>query len=93
MDKKVFLLGLLVLVGAGAFVYLDPMDLDLLGLKQEQVVAKPAVAPKHPAAPHVAAPKTPVAQTRNKATLPAAEAVAEPAVKAKPAEEIGRAHV
>ncbi len=78
MDRKVLLLvGLLVVVGAGAFVYLDPMDLDLLGLKQEQVVAKPAVAPKHAAVPavlpHAAVPKKSVAQTQNKAALPARE--------------------
>ena len=88
MDRKVLLLGLLVIIGAGAFVYLDPMDLDLLGLKQQQVVAKPAVAPKHPAVlPHPAAPQTAVAQTQNKAALPAAAPAAEPAVaKAKPAQ-------
>ena len=85
MDRKVLLLvGLLVVVGAGAFVYLDPMDLDLLGLKQEQVVAKPAVAPKHPAVPavlpHAAVPKKSVAQTQNKAAIRAAEPAAEPAV-------------
>jgi hypothetical protein len=80
VDRKVLLLGLLVLIGAGAFVYLDPMDLDLLGLKQQQVVAQPAVTPRHPAAP-----KTAVAQTQKKAALPAAAPAAEPAVaKAKP---------
>ncbi|MGB9094367.1 MAG: hypothetical protein WCB93_09645 [Gallionella sp.] len=91
MDRKVLLLGLLVIVGAGTFVYLDPMDLDLLGLKQEQVVAKPAVPPKHPASPavlpHPAASKTAVAQTRNKAAIPAAAPAAEPAVaEANPAQ-------
>lgn len=88
MNSKVLLL-LLVLVAAGAFVYLDPMDLDLLGLKQQQVVAKPAAAPKYPAAvkPHEPAPKTAVAQTQKKAALPAAEPAAEPAAaKAKPAQ-------
>ena len=85
MDRKVLLLvGLLVVVGAGAFVYLDPMDLDLLGLKQEQVVAKPAAAPA--VLPHAAVPKKSVAQTQNKAALPAAAPAAEPAVtKTKPA--------
>jgi hypothetical protein len=79
VDRKVLLLGLLVLIGAGAFVYLDPMDLDLLGLKQQQVVAQPAVAPRHPAAPKTAA------QAQKKAALPAAAPAAEPAVaKAKP---------
>lgn len=93
MDRKVLLLvGLLVVVGAGAFVYLDPMDLDLLGLKQEQVVAKSAVAPKHPAVPavlpHAAVPKKSVAQTQNKAALRAAPkvvAVPAPAVEPVPA--------
>jgi hypothetical protein len=80
VDRKVLLLGLLVLVGAGAFVYLDPMDLDLLGLKQQQVVAQTAVTPRHPAAPQAAA------QAQKKAAIPAAAPVAEPAVaKAKPA--------
>jgi hypothetical protein len=48
--KKLLLVGMLVIVAVGAFVYLDPMGLNLLGLKQESAVAKP-VTPTHPVAP------------------------------------------
>lgn len=58
MDRKILLLiGMLVIVAAGAFVYLDPLDLNLLGLKQEPAVAKP-VAPTLSAAPVVHPPAT-----------------------------------
>ncbi|HUV99004.1 MAG TPA: hypothetical protein VMV88_02510 [Gallionella sp.] len=87
MGKKVWLLvGLLVILAAGAFVYLDPMDLDLLGMKQATVVAIPA-AKKHTTAPVVrhpaAAPKA-AAELQAKAPAPIpsppAPAEAEPAL-------------
>ena len=86
MGRKVWLLvGLLVILAAGAFVYLDPMDLNLLGLKQATVVAIPA-AKKHTTAPVVrhpaAAPKA-AAELQAKAPAPIpsspAPAEAEPA--------------
>ncbi|HUW76082.1 MAG TPA: hypothetical protein VMV70_05335 [Gallionella sp.] len=75
------LVGLLVILAAGAFVYLDPMDLDLLGLKQATVVAVPA-AKKHTAAAvvrhPVAAPKAAVALKANApAPMPPSPAPAE----------------
>ena len=87
MDRKVWLLvGLLVIVAAGAFVYLDPMDLDLLGMKKTTVVAIPA-AKRHTTAPVVrhpaAAPKA-AAELKTKASAripsPPAPAEAEPAL-------------
>lgn len=63
-SKKLVLVGILVIIGAGAFVYLDPLGLDLLGLKQGHVVVQPAAKPGAvaPAAkPSVAAPKPAVA--------------------------------
>lgn len=82
MDRKVLLLvGLLVIVAAGAFVYFDPMDLNLLGLKPETVVAKPAM-PTHPAAPVAhppAAKPMPVVATPHPAPAPATAPAAVPA--------------
>lgn len=46
--KTLMLVGILVISGA-AFVYFDPLGLDLLGLQQHAVVTKPAPAP-HPSA-------------------------------------------
>ena len=71
VQKASLLVGILAIAGGGAFVYFDPLDLDLLGLKQKSAVAQPA-APKHIAVPAVqppaAAPKTAVAQTQTKAS-------------------------
>jgi hypothetical protein len=47
--KKLVLLGILVIAAGAAFVYFDPLNLDLLGLKQNTVVAKPAATPHVPA--------------------------------------------
>jgi len=70
VQKTSLLAGILVIIGGGAFVYFDPLDLDLLGLKQKPAVAHPA-APAHaavPAAqPPAAALKAPVAPTQAKA--------------------------
>jgi hypothetical protein len=72
VQKTSLLVGFLAIIGAGAFVYFDPMDLDLLGLKQNPVAAKSA-APKHIAAtaqrPIPATPKSAVAPTQAKAPV------------------------
>lgn len=78
------LVGLLVIVAAGAFVYLDPMDLDLLGMKQATIVAIPATQ-KHttvPAVRHPAAVPKAAAKLQAKAPMPSppAPAEAEPAL-------------
>jgi len=68
--QKLAILGVLLAGGATAFVYLDPLDLDLLGLKPAPVATpiapprpaapKPAIVPATPAAPVTpAAPATP----------------------------------
>lgn len=72
VQKTSLLVGFLAIIGAGAFVYFDPLDLDLLGLKQNSTVAKSA-PPKHIAAsaqrPTPAAPKSAVAATQAKASV------------------------
>jgi hypothetical protein len=55
--QKLAILGVLLAGGAAAFVYLDPLDLDLLGLKPPPV-ATPVVQPR-PAAPKPATPAAP----------------------------------
>jgi hypothetical protein len=57
VQKTSLLVGILAIVGAGAFVYFDPLNLDLLGLKQKPAVSHPS-APAHVVAPTV---KPPVA--------------------------------
>jgi hypothetical protein len=84
MNKRnLVLVGILVIAGGAAFVYLDPLELDLLGLKKDTVAAKPAP-------PHVAtqvkqpakAPGSPV-QAQAPIAPPAAKPVAAaPAVPA-----------
>lgn len=44
--KTWILAGVLVIIGGAAFVYFDPMDMDLLGLNKSSVVVQP-VAPRH----------------------------------------------
>lgn len=82
VQKTSLLAIILVIIGGGAFVYFDPLDLDLLGLKQKPAVAHPAV-PTHAAAPAAQPPatalKAPVAPTQAKA------AVAVPSPKPLPA--------
>jgi hypothetical protein len=60
VQKTSLLVVFLAIIGAGAFLYFDPMDLGLLGLKQKPAAAKSA-APKHVAAsaqrPNPASPK------------------------------------
>ena len=70
-------IGILVIIGSAAFVFFDPLDLDLLGLKQTSVVVKhvpvsPAAVPA--AKPPASAPKAAVAPVQ--ANVPAAPAQA-----------------
>lgn len=57
VQKTSLLVGILAIVGAGAFVYFDPLDLDLLGLKQKPAVSHPASS-THGAVPAVQPPAT-----------------------------------
>lgn len=50
VQKTLLLVVILVIIGGGAFAYFDPLDLDILGLKQKPAAAKPAI-------PHVASSK------------------------------------
>lgn len=70
--QKLAILGVLLAGGAAAFVYLDPLDLDLLGLKPAPV-ATPMASPR-PAAPKPATPPAPTTPT-----TPVAPAVPEKA--------------
>lgn len=67
VQKTWALVGVLVIVGGAAFVYFDPLDLDLLGLKKSAPVVVQPAAPARAAAPKTAvapAPaKVPVAAT------------------------------
>jgi outer membrane biosynthesis protein TonB len=101
---KLLLAGIVVIAAAGAFVYFDPMDLDLLGLKKSAVVAQAATPPRAPApkaqppapAPKAAvapAPKPPVpkpAAPNPAAPKPIAAAVAAMPVATKPAVALAR---
>jgi len=69
---KLLLAGILVIAAAGAFVYFDPMDLDLLGLKKSSVVAKAETPPRAPAPkaqPPAPAPKAAVAPAKTNASV------------------------
>ena len=59
--KKLVLLGILVIAAGAAFVYFDPLDMNLLGMKQAAVVAKPAVPHVVPKAASPAATPMPAA--------------------------------
>ena len=74
--KKLVLLGILVIAAGAAFVYFDPLDLDLLGLKQKSAAAKPAT-------PHVASSKA-VAPRPMKAPVAAPSPAPSPAPAATP---------
>jgi len=93
MSMRIWILVGILIIGGAAFVYLDPLDLDLLGLKQGSPAAKPA-APQHAAAPApkpdgnapapkpgVAAPAVPasVAPAKSSAPTPAKSTAAAPA--------------
>lgn len=92
--KKLVSVGILVIIGGAAFVYFDPLGLDLLGWKEGSAIMRP-VAPPHvatpaakpgvaaPAAqPHVAAPKATVAPAQ--ANVPVAAPSAAPSRVASP---------
>lgn len=77
--KKLVPVVILVVIGGGAaFVYFDPLDLDLLGWKKGSAVVR-RVAPPHVAAPAaqppVAAPKAASAPAQANAPVAAASAV------------------
>lgn len=80
--KKLVLLGILVIAAGAAFVYYDPMDMDLLGMKKVTVVAKPATP--HAASKAVAPPpkKAPVAAASP--SIPAAPAATSSLAAPKP---------
>lgn len=59
--KKLVLLGILVIAAGAAFVYLDPLDMNLLGMKKAAVVAKPGMPHVVPKAAAPAQPKAPMA--------------------------------
>jgi hypothetical protein len=66
-QKKWVLLGILVVMGGGAaFVYFDPLDLDLLGSKNSSAVVQPVAPPR-------------VAATAAKSPVTAPKAAAAPA--------------
>jgi hypothetical protein len=82
-SKKLLLVGILLIAAGGAFVYFDPLEMDLLGLKQKPVVAKPAAAPRVPtpvAKPAAVASKAPMAPTRAPVAVPSPVAVPKTAV-------------
>jgi hypothetical protein len=96
-QKTSLLVGILVIMGGAAFVYFDPLDQDLLGLKQKPAVAQPA-APPHAATPVAKPPaavpkvavvpvqaKAPVVATGAAPTPTAAPALTSPAATAKAA--------
>jgi hypothetical protein len=68
--KKLLPVVILVVIGGAAFVYFDPLDLDLLGLKKDSVVAQHVVTPR------VAAPVAQPSTAALKAAVAAAQAIA-----------------
>ncbi len=68
-QKTAALVGGLLIVGAAAFVYIDPMGLDLLGLNPAPV-AKPSVAKKAPQPPAETAAKAPVTEDQKTTPVP-----------------------
>ena len=75
-QKAAILAGILVVGGAAAFVYFDPLELDLLGMNPPKGVAKPAAKPKT----NTAAQAKPAVQMSNAAKPPAPPASTAPAV-------------
>lgn len=76
VQKTLLLVGILIIIGGGAFVYFDPLDMDLLGMKQKPAAAKPAI-------PHVASSKA-VAPPPVKAPVAAPSQAPSPAPVATP---------
>ena len=83
--KNLVLVGIVVIAGGAAFVYFDPLGLDLLGSKKSTTVAQPVVPPRAAATakPAVAGPKAAAAPAQ--ANAPVAAAPAAPSPTAKPA--------
>jgi hypothetical protein len=81
--KKWIFAGVLVIIAGAAFVYFDPLDMNLLGLKKKPAAAISAVPP-HTASPSakplVAPPKPAIASAQAKA--PVAALAAQPPVAA-----------
>jgi hypothetical protein len=77
VQKTLLLVGILIIIGVGAFVYFDPLDLDLLGLKQKPAAAKPAI-------PHVASSKAVAPPPPMKAPVAAPSPAPSPAPAATP---------
>ncbi len=78
------LVGVLVIIGAGALVYFDPLGLNLLGEKPGTAVAKPAPAAK-PVVAKPAAPKPPDTKLIGAVAAQLAAPVAASAPEATPA--------
>jgi len=86
--QKLAILGVLLVGGAAAFVYLDPLDLDLLGLKPAPVATP--MAPSRPAAPKPAtppAPTTPATPVAPSTPVTSGDAGATPEAPAPAAEQ------
>jgi hypothetical protein len=77
VQKTMLLVGILIIIGVGAFVYFDPLDLDLLGLKQKPAAAKPAI-------PHVVSSKAVIPPPSTKAPVAAPSPTPSPAPAATP---------
>ena len=99
-SKKLLLVGILVLAAGAAFVYFDPLELDLLGVKQKPAVAHVTAAPRVkpsvavPSAPSVIAPKAPSTQSSTpaaKSTVPAAQPAPKAAATPNPEKKVEEA--
>lgn len=77
-QKTWILFGILIIIGGAAFVYLDPLELHLLGPEPVPVVVKPAP-------PHVAAPAPKPAAPKPVAAMPAATTETAKPVATEPA--------
>ena len=82
-QKTGILVGILAIIGGGAFVYFDPLELDLLGLNEAPPIVQPVMPPRTvaPAAkPPAAVPKPAVAPAKSPAApSPTAAPAAPPA--------------
>jgi hypothetical protein len=85
--KNLVLVGIVVIAGGAAFVYFDPLGLDLLGSKKSTTVAQPVVPPRASTAakPVVSAPKASAAPAPAQVNAPVAAAPVAPSPTAKPA--------
>lgn len=81
--RNLALIGIVVIAGGAAFVYFDPLGLDLLGSKKSTAVVQPVVPPRASAAakPAVAGPKTAVAPAQANAPVTGAPAAPSPTAK------------